>query len=154
IEISELLRLEQVHFASTLVLVSADAIVSCAGFTDRRLADGDLQRRDERVDEMKLADRADVFAEARAFEQKVDGDGRGEIADDDPGGGAGAIPKRESFVGPEIDDEQGRGDPFRAEPGRPAKSRSDEFARQVAGERKGACHAKQISGEKERDDGE
>ena len=71
-------------FAATLMLVAAHTIVSCAGGADLAAAGCDLQRRNERTDEIELTDRADVLAEARAAEECVHGEGSHEITYEKP----------------------------------------------------------------------
>ena len=59
-----LLREKELKFAATMMLVAAQAIVRRAGGACLRPADLDLERGNQRTEEVKLADRADVLAEA------------------------------------------------------------------------------------------
>src|SRR5207253_4942391 len=64
--------------------LSADAILRLAGGANGRVACLDLQRRDERLHKVELANRTDVLAECRAAKQAVDQKRSREVGDDDP----------------------------------------------------------------------
>ena len=116
IQVALLARLEEMQLAAGDGVAAANALFGRARCADGRLADLDFQRRDQRLHEVELADRADVFAERRAAEEAVDDERRDEIADRDPGRQPGAVPERERFVAPQEDRQQADGEPFAAEP--------------------------------------
>src|SRR5262249_50789946 len=73
IEVADFARQEQFELTPSLVRTAADAVVRRATGTRLGLAHLHLERRDERLHEVKLTDWADVLAEARAAKQGVDG---------------------------------------------------------------------------------
>src|SRR6185295_14684345 len=98
------------------------------------------------MNKMKLANRADVLAEAGALEDGIDGEGRDKIAQDDPRCRARFVPKRERLIGPQVRAEQSHGDPFGAQPARPAIARGHKLSGQISGKCEWTRHAKKISG--------
>ena len=101
--------------AAALTLVAPDAIVSRAGGTGFAAADSDLKRRNQRTEEVKLTDGADILAEARAAEERVHREGGYEIAHKDPGGEVRAIPEVERLIGPEEQYQKAHGEPLGAQ---------------------------------------
>ena len=86
IEVSDLAGQEKAHLAATAVVVAAEAIMRCAARANRGFPHLDLEGRDQRADKMKLADRADEFAEAGPAEQGIHHECGREIAKNEQGG--------------------------------------------------------------------
>ena len=61
IEIARLLRDKKFCLTSRALGAPTDAVVCCTSCTEMRIARGNLQRRDERGDKLKLTDRTNVF---------------------------------------------------------------------------------------------
>ena len=101
VHVARLPGLEQVQLASGNVISAADAVLGPARRADVRVAHLDFQRRNQRLHEVELADRADILAERRTAEEAVDDEGRREVGQDDPGGPPGAVPEGKRLVGPE-----------------------------------------------------
>ena len=81
------------------------------------------------MNEMELANRADLLTEAGSLEDDIDPERRDEVTNDDPSCGARTVPKRERFIRPQVRDEQTHRDPFRTQSARPAKAGSHELSR-------------------------
>ena len=62
---------------------------------NRRLADSHFQRRDERLHEVELPDRANIFAKRRARKEAVNDKGRHDVTNGNPGRQPRAVPQRE-----------------------------------------------------------
>ena len=108
VHVARLPRLEQVQLAAGDVVSPADAVLGPARRADDRVAHLDFQRRDQRLHEVELADRADILAEGCAAEEAVDDEGGREVGQDDPGGPPGTVPESERLVSPQEDREQER----------------------------------------------
>jgi hypothetical protein len=93
---------------------------------------------------MKLANRANVLAEAGALEQTIDHESRDEIAQDDPGRQAGAVPKGKRLISPQVGGEQAGRNPLGAQAFRPAIARGNELSGEIARKREGTRHAKRL----------
>jgi predicted nucleotide-binding protein len=65
--------------------VAAQTIMRLATGAHARFANFDFQGRNQRSHKLELANRADILAEARASEQGINGEGRKEIVDNQPG---------------------------------------------------------------------
>ena len=122
----------------------------------RRLAHLDLQRRDQRAEEVELTERADGLAERRAAKDRIHGECDHEIGQHDPCREPGAGPQAEAFVDEEESQHQRRCQPFVAQHrwhGPPAAPET--FAQPARGlprQHKGTCHAKQIARDQQRQD--
>ena len=71
IHVAGLLRLEQLQLAASLLAVASQAIVRRAGVADSWTAHSDFHGRNERLNELVLADGTDVLAETRSFIEAV-----------------------------------------------------------------------------------
>src|SRR5690606_15393519 len=108
VHVAGLALLEEVELAAVLdqaaalgIAPAADAVLGQAVLADVVAAHLDFEGRGQRVDEVELADRADVLAEGRALEEAVDDEGGREVGQRHPGGQPGALPEVERFVDPE-----------------------------------------------------
>src|ERR1700693_980163 len=117
---------------------------------DLRFAYLNLQRRHQCVNEMELTDRANVLAEAGSLENAIHHKSSDEIAQDDPGSPAWAVPKRECLVRPQVSGEQAGRDPLGPHLFRPPIARRRELSSKIAGESEWTCHAKKIAGHQQR----
>src|SRR5262252_2695109 len=99
--------LEELQLASALCLVSLETVMRFTGAADREIADAYLERRNQRLEKLILADGTDKLAEARARKETVNGDGRREVTNYQHRGGPRVIPQAERFVSPEEKQEQG-----------------------------------------------
>src|SRR6266850_2101059 len=99
---------------------------------------------------MELANRANVLAEAGSLEDDIDPESCNEIAQDDPGGRAGAVPKGEGLIAPQVRGEQAGCNPLRTQSSRPPIARRHDFSGQVARKCEWTRHAKKISGHQQR----
>src|SRR5262245_25834228 len=144
IQITRLLRLEESQFAASPRVIAADAVVCRAIAADVGIANLHFERRDERLPKVELTDRADVFAEARAPEQPVNDERRGEIADDDPRRPPRAVPKTERLIGPQVDRQQRHGEPFGTQPFRPMTTRGEPTPPEIARQGERASHTEEI----------
>ena len=72
VHVARLPRLEQVQLAAGNAVAAADAVLGPARRADVRVAHLDFQRRDQRLHEVELADRADILAEGGAAKEAVD----------------------------------------------------------------------------------
>ena len=115
IHVARLLRLEKLQLAAALVLVAAETVVRRASTTNVETADPDLNRRDQRLNELILPDRTHVLAETRPFKKTINNERGREIAHDHPCCPAWAVPQAERFVAPKKDEYEHDGDPFRAQ---------------------------------------
>src|SRR5260370_31685588 len=97
------------------------------------------------MNELKLANRTDVLAEARSFEDGVDGERGDKIAQDDPRCRARGVPQRERLICPQVGGEQACRDPFGAQLARPVIARCHELSGKISWKRKWTSHAKEIS---------
>src|SRR5258708_7816702 len=95
--------------------------------------------------EMKLADGADVLAEACALEYDIDRECGDKIAEDNPRCGARGVPQRERFIGPQVNCQQSRSDPFGAQTVWPSKARGHELSGEISWKREWTGHAEQGS---------
>ena len=105
IHVSRLGGLEEVEFTTALGLVSTQAIMGAASGADAGIPDPDFQWGEEGGNEVELANRANMFAEARAFEEAVHEDGGGEVENDDPCRPPRGFPEVEKLIGPEKEDQ-------------------------------------------------
>jgi hypothetical protein len=80
IEIPEFLRLKQIQLASSVPIVAPNAIMRGARPAHGGFAHLHLQWRHESMNEVELADRTNVLAEAGALEDAVDRESRCKIA--------------------------------------------------------------------------
>ena len=117
-----------------------------ASRADGRLADRHFQRRDERLHEVELPDRADVLAERRVAEKAVDDECRHEVADRDPGREPRAVPQRERLVAPEEERDEPDREPFAAQPARPRPAGGQPAPGERARQRERARHAEEVAG--------
>ena len=101
VHVARLPRLKQLHLTAGDIIPAADAVVSPACRADSRISDLHFERRDKRLHEVELADRANIFAEAGPTKEPVDDKGRHEVAQGDPRGPAWAIPESKRFIGPQ-----------------------------------------------------
>jgi hypothetical protein len=76
------------------------------------LANLDFEGRDQRSDKLELTDGTNIFAEARALKECVDGKGCKEIADGQPGRPNWLVPEAKDFVAPKKQSEQCNTEPF------------------------------------------
>lgn len=120
IEIADFSGEKQVSGTTRLGGVTAKTIVRFARGAGGGLADFDFERREERSEEIKLADGANEFTESGSFEKGIEKESTEKISDDEEGGGGGAIPPREGFGGEEEETEESEGEPFGAEKARPS----------------------------------
>jgi len=118
------------------------------------LADFDFERREERGEEIELADGADEFTESGSFEKGIEEESAEEISDDEEGGSGGAIPPGEGFGGKEEKSEEREGEPFGAEKARPRAEGKAEFSGERPWKGEGAGVAKEVAGDEESDDRE
>ena len=72
---------------------AADAVLGPARSADVGVAHLDFQRRNQRLHEVELADRADILAEGGAAKEAVDDEGSREVGQGDPGGPPRAVPE-------------------------------------------------------------
>src|SRR5437899_2697255 len=103
---------------------------------------------------MELANRANVLAEGGSLEDAIDQESRDEIAQDDPGGCAGAVPKGKGLIRPKVRGEQAGRNPLRAQSSWPAMARGHELSGQIARKCEWTRHAKKIAGHQQCDDGQ
>src|SRR5690242_18019913 len=103
IEIARLLWRKQIQLAASLPLVAANAIKCVTTPACFCIAHSHFIWRNERIDEIKLPDRAHIFAKACATEQAVDNKRRHKISNDDPRRHTGFVPKAECLISPQID---------------------------------------------------
>ena len=153
VHVARLARQEQVQLAAGDAVAAADAILRLARRAHGWVTRLDLQRRDQRLHEIELADRADVFAEGGAAEQAVDDEGRREIAQRrampstpaGPRGPAPRMPTRKRRSG---------GSPATCSAG--AAASSSPPAGRAAGkgtrQQKGTAHAKDVAGRQQPED--
>jgi hypothetical protein len=154
IEIADFSGEKEVSGATRLGGVAAETIVRFARGAGGGLADFDFERRKERGEEIKLADRADEFTESGPFEKGIEKESAEEISDDEEGGGGGAIPPGEGFGGEEEKSEESEGEPFGAEKARPRAWGKPEFSGEGAREGEGAGVAKEVACDEQSDDRE
>ena len=145
IHVSRLGGLEEVEFATALGVVSAQAIMGAACGADAGIPHPDFQRGDEGGNEVELTDRANMFAEARAFEEAIHKHGGGEVENDDPCRPPRGFPEVEKLVGPEKEDQQADGEPLRAQESRPAVRGGKNPASEIPRKGERTRHAKKIS---------
>ena len=145
IHVSRLGGLEEMEFATPLGLVSAQAIMGAASGADAGIPDSDFQRGDEGGNEVELADWANMFAEARTFEEAVHKHGGGEVENDDPSRPPRGFPEVEKLVGPEKKHQQGDGEPLGAQESRPAVRCGKNSASEIPRKGERTCHTKKIS---------
>src|SRR4051812_25292754 len=88
----------------------------------RWLANFYFQWRYERLDEVKLSDRTDIFAEGGAAKQTVNNECRCEICNGYPGRHPRTVPQREGFIAPQKQDNQSDRQPFTTKPARPGSA--------------------------------
>src|SRR5262245_50956377 len=81
VHVARLARQKQLQLAAGDAVAATNAVLRPAGGTNGRVARLDLQRRGQRLDEVELADRAEVLAEGGAAEQAVEDEGRDEVAE-------------------------------------------------------------------------
>ena len=101
VHVARLPRLKQLHVAAGDLIPAANAVVSPACCADVGVSDLDFERRDQRLHEVELADRANIFAEAGPAKEAVDDKGRDEVAEGNPRGPAWAIPESKRFICPQ-----------------------------------------------------
>ena len=131
-----------------------NAILGAARVARCLLPHLNLQGRDERAEEVELAQWADVFAECGAAEDRVDGEGDAEVSQRHPGGPPGRGPQAEVLVAEEEGDNQPDGEPLVAQDLR----RRPTFAAQplpqpdagLPRQHERACHAKQVARHQQR----
>src|SRR5712671_4310101 len=98
---------------------------------------------------MKLANRANILAEAGSLEDGIDHESRDEIAQDDPCSRAGAIPKGKSLVCPQVHGEQAGRNPLGTQSSRPPIAGGHELSGKIARKCEWTRHAKKITGHQE-----
>src|SRR5713226_3029707 len=92
VHVPRLPRLEQVQFAAGYSVSAADAILGLALGACLWVKDLHFQRRHQRLNENKLANRSDIFTKRGAAKETVDHKGCEEVANRNPRGPPGAIP--------------------------------------------------------------
>src|SRR5216683_5590843 len=107
---------------------------------DRRFANLNLQRRHQCVNEMELANRANVLAEAGSLEYDIDHESRNKIAHDDPDGRAGTVPEGKGLITPQVRSPQAGCNPLRTQSSRPPIARKHDFSGQIARKGEGTGH--------------
>ena len=122
-----------------------DAIRRPARSTRLAFDDAQFGRRHRRGHEVELADGAEVLAERRALENRVDDDGEAEVAEHEPRRRARLRPQIEQLVREQHEDEQGEAQPLAAQPSRPAQRGMEQAPAHVAREHHRAGGAEQIA---------
>ena len=92
-----------------------------------------------------MPQRADVFAEGRPVEQRIEQQCGDEIAHNQPRRPPGRAPQVVAFVHKEEEREKRRRQPFVAQAGRPMARRLDEAAQSVPRQHEGARHAEGVA---------
>ena len=105
VEVARFLRLKKFHVTSAPLWSPSDAIFGVARVTNIPVAHGDLKWREDRLNKIKLADWADVFAECRVAKQTIYGKGRDKISDHNPGSPPRGVPQSKGFVSPKEHDQ-------------------------------------------------
>ena len=112
----------------------------------------DLQRRDQRLDEVELADGAEVLAEGGAAEEAVDRRRPRRSSRRDPGRPPRAVPEGERLVGPEEQGDQDHRQPLAPQPPRPVQPRRQPAAGEGPGQQERARHAEDVAGREQPQD--
>src|ERR1700741_5514201 len=112
--------------------------------TNVQIAGFYLERRNQRLHKVKLADRADILAETGAAEKAIDDNGCHKISDDNPSGQPGTIPQAKGFISPEVDRKQAGRDPFCAQPSWPLPVPRQDTAPKIARKSKRTSKAEEI----------
>ena len=97
------------------------------------------------MNEMELADRADVFAKAAALKKSIDQYGCCEICKNDPGGDPGTVPEAERFVGPKIEGQEKGREPLVSQRARPCPLCRKPTSPKITNQHERANHAEKIS---------
>ena len=100
------------RLATALMTVAAQTIMCLASGANVRLADFHFEWRNQGGHKLELTNRADVFAEACAAEERINGESRQKIVDDQPSRPDRLIPKAEDLVNPKERQEQHDREPF------------------------------------------
>src|ERR1700741_1769540 len=112
--------------------------------TNVQIAGFYLERRNQRLHKVKLADRTDILAETGAAEKAIYDHGCHKISDDNPSGQPGTIPQTKGFIRPEINRKQAGRDPFRAQPSRPLPVPRQDTAPKIARKSKRTSKTKEV----------
>ena len=112
VEVAGLTWQIKIRLAASMKRISAQTIVGFAVGANRRLPDFNFEGRNQRRHKLELTNRADVFAEARAAEERINGESRQEIVDDQPSRPDRLIPKAEALVSPKESHKQHHSEPF------------------------------------------
>jgi hypothetical protein len=151
IDVADLLGHVKIEFAATLMAIPSDAVMGCACGA-YALAPGDqLERRDERADEVELPNGANVLAETRAAEQSVHQEGRNKVGEQYSGSTLRHIPDRPFLIRPEKDKHERGADPLPAQRYRPFPAGCLEQTCQLPRQHKRTRHAEEVSCEEKRE---
>ena len=160
VHVPRLLRQEEAELTALLkddggiggIARPLDAVVRGAREAGVGVADAHLQGRDGGGHEVELAERADPLAERGVLEHGVDGEGGGEIGDDEPGRPPRRAPQVEQLVGVEDEHEEPQRQPLGAQPAGPAQDRFEEAPGERPREHEGTGHAEQVAGREQHQD--
>ncbi len=122
IGIAALLRQIELQFAAALLLVAANAVACRARIARSHAANLQRRRRDQRADEVKLPNRADVLAEAGAAKEAVHQECRANVRNQQPRRTGRAVPQSEPFIPQKERQHQPDADPLHAQPLGPPKA--------------------------------
>ena len=131
---------------------SGDAIRCPASLTRGRLAYPQLERRHGRGHEVELADWAEMLAERRALEDRVDRQRGAEVGEHEIRRGARQCPQVEELVGEEHAGEEHERQPLAAQALRPEPRRRVQPASPVAHEDERTPGAEEVAGGEQRHD--
>src|SRR5580704_11015862 len=145
IHVARFVRLEEAGLTAGDGVAPSNAFVCAARGADSRRENLDFKGRYERLHEIKLTDRADVFAESVGAEEAIDGKGTDEIPNGDPRGPQRTVPKRKTLVGPEKECQEADRQPFAAKPARPRPALTQPPARKSSRQGERASHAEKVS---------
>ena len=105
--------LKELQFASTLLVVSLNAVMRLTRAANGEVANTHFERRNQRLNKLILTDGAYVLAEARTFKKTINNNRGCEVTYHQHGRVTRALPQAERFVSPEEEQEQRDRDPFR-----------------------------------------
>src|SRR5258708_669744 len=145
VHIARLPRLEQVQFAAGYSISTTDAVLGSAPRADFRIANLHFQWGNERLHEVKLADWTDIFTKRGAPKETVDDKGCEEVADRNPSGPPGTIPKGKRLIGPKKHDEQDDRQPLAPQPARPTSALREPAPCERTWQHKRTGHAEDIA---------
>ncbi len=149
IHVAGLHGLEQIELTAGEVAATEEAILGGAGVADVRGTNANLEGGGERLDEVELADGANVFAEGDAAGERVDGERSEEIGDGDQRGQARALPESERFVRPEEEEDEEDGQPLALEGAGPGVLGGEEELGEAVQEHEGTAQAEEIANEEQ-----